>query len=161
MSLVVDASVFIDRLFIYDEKRSSRARNLFKLIDEKCFNIIEPQVFGVELASQLVRRKPIVVAKKLYDEIMGKVIVIDEIEYDLLVDIALATGCRAIDAFYIAVASIISTILVSADKVMVDNARKYGVEAHYIHDINDYNALLSRINQIKTLTEHKTSFYLS
>ena len=150
MSLVVDVSVFIDRLFIYDEKQSSRARSLFKLISEKGFNIIEPQVFGVELASQLVRRKPRAVAKKLYDEIMGKVIVIDEIEYDLLVDIALATGCRAIDAFYIAVAGIISTILVSADKVMVDNARRYGVEAYYIHDINDYNTLLSRINQIKT-----------
>ncbi len=81
---------------------------------------------------------------------MGKVIIIDEIEYDLLVDIASATGCRAIDAFYIAVSSIISAILVSADKVMVDNARKYGVEAYYIHSVNDYNTLLSRINQIKT-----------
>ncbi len=150
MSLVVDVSVFIDRLFIYGEKGSSRARSLFKLISEKGFNIIEPHVFDVELASQLVRRKPIVIAKKLYDEIMGKAIVIDEIEYDLLVDIALATGCRAIDAFYVAVSSIISAILVSADKVMVDNARRYGVEAYYIHDINDYNTLLSRINQIKT-----------
>ena len=150
MSIVVDVSVFIDRLFIYDEKRSSRARSLFRLIDEKGFNIIEPQVFGVELASQLVRRKPRATAKKLYDKIISKVIIIDEIEYDLLIDIALVTGCRAIDAFYIAVASIISTILVSADRVMVNNARKYGVEAYYIHDINNYSALLSRINQIKT-----------
>ncbi len=150
MSLVVDVSVFIDGLFIYDEMRSSRARSLFKLISEKGFNIIEPQVFGIELVSQLVRRKPRAIAKKLYDEIMSKVIIIDEIEYDLLIDIALATGCRAIDAFYIAVASIISTMLVSADKVMVNNARKYGVEAYYIHDINDYNALPPRINQIKT-----------
>ena len=72
----------------------------------------------VELASQLVRRKPITVAKKLHDEIMSKVIIIDEIEYDLLVnvDIALATGCRAIDTFYIAVANLISTILVSQIK---------------------------------------------
>ncbi len=150
MSIVVDVSVFIDRLFIYDEKRSSRARSLFRLIDEKGFNIIEPQVFGIELTSQLVRRKPRATAKKLYDKIISKVIIIDEIEYDLLIDIALVTGCRAIDAFYIAVASIISTILVSADRVMVNNARKYGVEAYYIHDINNYSALLSRINQIKT-----------
>jgi len=60
---------------------------------------------------------------------------IDEIEYDLLLDIALSTACRAIDAYYIAVASIISSILVSADKIIVDNARKYGIEAYYIHGI--------------------------
>lgn len=136
MSLVVDVSVFIDRLFIYREERSSKARSLFKLVDEKGLNIFEPQVFGLELASQLVRRKPKNIAKKLYDEI----------EYDLLLDITLSTGCRAIDAFYIAVASIIHAILVSADKVMVNNARKYGIEAYYIHDSNEYDALISRIS---------------
>jgi len=35
MNLVIDVSVFIDRLFIYDEERSRRARSLFKLIGEK------------------------------------------------------------------------------------------------------------------------------
>ncbi len=150
MSLVVDVSVFIDRLFIYDEKRSSRACSLFKLIDKKSINIFEPQVFGIELASQLVRRKPETIARKLYDEIMNKVITIDEIDYDLLLDVALSTACRAIDTFYIAAASVVSAILASADKVMVNNARKYGVEAYYIHDLNDYSALISRINQIST-----------
>ena len=150
MNLVIDVSVFIDRLFIYDEERSRRARSLFKLIGEKELNIFEPQVFGIELVSQLVRRKPRDIAKELYSKIMEKVIVIDEIEYDSLLDIALTTGCRAIDAFYIAVANIISAILVSADKVMVNNARKYGVEAYYIHNLNDYNSLVSRINQIMT-----------
>ena len=89
MSLVVDVSVFIDRLFIYDEERSNRARSLFKLIDNRGLNIFEPQVFGIELASQLVRRKPRTIAKKLYSEIMDKVVVIDEIEYDLLLDLSL------------------------------------------------------------------------
>ena len=148
MNLVVDVSVFIDRLFIYDEERSSRVYNLFKLIDDKGLNIFEPQVFGIELASQLVRRKPQAVARKLYDEIIDKVIIIDEVEYNLLLDIALSTACRAIDAYYIAVASMISSILVSADKIMVNNARKYGIEACYIHNLNDYNTLISRISQI-------------
>lgn len=148
MSLVIDVSVFVDRLFIYDETRSNRARSLFKLIDERGLSIFEPQVFGIELASQLVRRKPRTIAEKLYNEIMDRVVIIDEIEYDLLLDIALSTACRAIDAFYIAAASIISAILVSADKVMVNNARRYGIEAYYIHDINDYNALISKIDRI-------------
>jgi len=80
MSLVVDVSVFIDRLFIYDENRSNRAHSLFKLIDERELSIFEPQVFGIELASQLVRRKPRTIAERLYNEIMDKVITIDEIE---------------------------------------------------------------------------------
>ena len=75
-------------------------------------------------------------------------IVIDEIEYDLLLDIALSTACRVIDAYYIAVASIISSILLSADKIMVNNARKYRIDAYYIHSLKDYKALISRISRI-------------
>ncbi len=67
-NLVVDVSAFIDRLFIYDEERSSRAYNLFELIGSKGLNIFEPEVFGIELASQLVRRKSRDIARKLYDE---------------------------------------------------------------------------------------------
>ncbi len=68
-----------------------------------------------------------ILAKKLYNEIIDKVVVVDVLEYDLLLDIALSTACRAIDTFYIAVASVISAILISADKIMINNARKYGV----------------------------------
>ena len=35
MNIVIDVSVFIDRLFIYSEERSIRAKNLFTLIDNK------------------------------------------------------------------------------------------------------------------------------
>lgn len=147
LNLVIDVSVFIDRLFVYDEERSRRACNLFRLVSEKGLNIFEPLVFGVELASQLVRRKPRTVAEIIYDEIIGKVIIVEEIEYDLLLDIALSTACRAIDAYYIATASIVSAVLVSADKIMVRNAKKYGVEAYYIHNLNECNALISRISQ--------------
>ena len=78
---------------------------------------------------------------------MDRVVIIDDIDYDLLLDIALSTACRAIDTYYIAVAHMFSSMLVSADKIMVSNARKYGVEAYYIHDINDYNSLMPRIIQ--------------
>jgi len=104
-------------------------------------------VFGIELALQLVRRKPRNIAEKLYNEIMDKVIVIDEIDYDLLLNIALSTACRAIDAFYIATASLVPAILVSADEIMINNARKYGVDSYCIHNLADYNALVSRINR--------------
>jgi len=100
----------------------------------------------VELISQLVRRKPGEVARKLYEEIIDRVIIVEDIDYELLLNIALQTACRAIDAYYIATTSLVSGILISADKIMVDNAKKYGVEAYYIHDKNDYNKLISKIN---------------
>ena len=146
MNLVIDVSVFIDRLFIYDEERSRRARNVFMIADKRGYNVFEPQVFGIELASQLIRRKPRDIAKRAYDEVMERVIVVEEIEYDLLLDIAFQTSCRAIDTYYIATASIVDGILVSADKVMVANARRYGVDAHYIHDAREYNELMSKLH---------------
>ena len=100
----------------------------------------------MELISQLLRRKPREVAKKLYDEIIDKVVIVEDIDYELLLEIALLTACRAIDAYYIATTSVVSGILVSADKTMIGNARKYGVEAFYIHSLNDYNKLISKIS---------------
>ena len=146
MNLVIDVSVFIDRLFIYNEERSRRAQNVFRVVDKKGCNVFVPQVFGIELASQLVRRKSRDIAKRIYDEVMERVIVVEEIEYDLLLDIAFQTGCRAIDTYYIATASIVEGILVSADKVMATNAKKYGVDAYYIHDAREYNELMSKLH---------------
>ena len=147
MNIVVDVSVFIDRLFIYSEERSGRASDLFRIIDKEALSVFEPQVFGVELVAQLVRRKPRKIARRLYEEIIDRVIIVEDIDYELLLDIALRTACRAIDAYYIAAASLVSGILVSADKVMIDNAKNYRVEAYYILDTNDYNKFVSKISR--------------
>ena len=145
MNLVIDISVFIDRLFIYSEERSRRARNVFRIVDKKGYNVFEPQVFGIELASQLIRRKPRDIAKRIYDEVMERVIVVEEIEYDLLLDIAFQTGCRAIDTYYIATVSIVDGVLISADGMMATNAKRYGVNAYYIHEAREYNELMSKL----------------
>ena len=145
MNLVIDVSVFIDRLFIYNEERSRRAQNVFRVVDKKGYNVFEPQVFGIELASQLVRRKPRDIAKRIYDEVMERVIVVEEIEYDLLLDIAFQTGCRAIDTYYIATVSIVDGVLISADGVMATNAKRYGINAYYIHEAREYNELMSKL----------------
>ena len=108
---------------------------------------LSPRFFGVELVAQLVRRKPRMVARRLYEEIIDRIIILEDIDYELLLDIAYQTGCRAIDAYYIAAASLVSGILVSADKIMVDNAKKYGVDAYYLLDTDDYNKLVSKIRR--------------
>ena len=76
MNIVVDVSVFIDRLFIYSDERSGRARDLFQIIDKEALSVFEPQLFGVELVAQLVRRKPREIARRLYEEIIDRVIIV-------------------------------------------------------------------------------------
>jgi len=71
---------------------------LIKLVIEKGLNIFEPQMIVVKLTSQLIRRKFRNIAKKLYTKIIDKLIIIDEIDYDLLLDITLLTDCKSIDA---------------------------------------------------------------
>jgi predicted nucleic acid-binding protein len=46
--------------------------------------------------------------------------------------IAIETGSRAIDTFYIAAVKTGSARLVSNDKIQVESARKFGVEAYYL-----------------------------
>jgi len=145
LNLVIDISVFINRLSIYDEERSRRAQNVFRIVDKRGYNVFEPQVFGIELASQPIRRKPSGIAKRIYDEVIERIIVVEEIDYDLLLDVAFQTGCRTIDTYYIATASIVDGVLVSANRVMVTNARRYGVNAYYIHDAREYSKLMSKL----------------
>ena len=53
--------------------------------------------------------------------------------------IVLKTGCRAIDAYYIATAKLINTILITNDSIMERNADKAWVEAYYL--AKDYEKL--------------------
>jgi predicted nucleic acid-binding protein len=46
--------------------------------------------------------------------------------------IAFETGSRAIDASFIAAAKISGSQLISNDKMQVESARKFGVEAYYL-----------------------------
>ncbi len=143
-NLVVDVSVFIDSLFEYDRDRTLRARSIFKAVDTEGHVILEPEIFGVELIAQLVRRKPRRVAETVYEKIMKRIILVGDLNYSKLFRIALKTGCRAIDAFYIAAAEASDAVLVTADKMMADNARKYGeIRSYYIHRESDFRDLLS------------------
>lgn len=54
--------------------------------------------------------------------------------FDLVVDICKRTGSRAVDAYFIATAKLMDSILVTNDKIMVSNAKRYGIEAYYLID---------------------------
>jgi len=61
-------------------------------------------------------------------------------------DIALSTGCRAVDAFFISCAKETNSILISSDEVQISNARKAGVEAYHL--LEEYNKLLVKLRKL-------------
>jgi len=142
--IVVDNSVFIDLIFEYNRERTEQADTLFEILEENEIPILEPKVFRVELIGQLVRRKnkdiALTVAEKFFSEInfIGN----SEI-YNVAFLIAFETGSRAIDSFYIAASKIKNAILVSNDKIQVESARKFGVEAYYL--LEEFEKVKERI----------------
>lgn len=140
--IVVDTSVFLDELFKFDPKRHDKARILFRLIEEKDVLIVEPEIFRVELIGQLVRRMKKDEAAVLYESIVERLGFIKAKDLDgVAFSIAFKTGSRAIDASFVAAAEIGGSHLISNDKIQVESARKFGVEAYYLleeyEDINE------------------------
>ena len=131
--IVVDTSVFLDELFNFDQKRHDKARILFRLIEEKGVLIVEPGIFKIELVGQLVRRMEKDEATLLYESLVEKIEFIEMKDLEgFAFSIAFGTGSRAVDAFFIATAKISGARLVSNDKIQVESARKFGVEAYYL-----------------------------
>ncbi len=131
--IVVDTSVLIDAIFEYDERRTAIARRLFRTIQDTKTQVLEPDVFKIELIGQLVRRMEVQKAISLYELLMERIDIIDTSKLkEVAFEIALKTGCRAIDSFYIGVAHSRDAILVSNDRFQVESARKYGIKAFYL-----------------------------
>lgn len=131
--IVIDTSVFIDALFEYDTKRTELAKKLFWLVQDRGITIAEPDIFKVELIGQLVRRMPREEAMRLYELIVEKIETVDTCKLrEISFEIALKTGCRAIDSLYISVAHSRRGILISSDRFQVESARKYGIKAFYL-----------------------------
>ena len=95
--------------------------------------VIEPDVFKIELIGQLVRRMERKKAVTLYELIAERIETIDTAKLkEVAFEVAIQTGCRAIDSFYISVAHSRNAILVSNDRVQVESAKKYGISAFYL-----------------------------
>ncbi len=55
------------------------------------------------------------------------------------------TGCRAVDAYYIATTRHVDAILITHDRTMRDNASKSGIEAYYLLNNKDYRTLINKL----------------
>lgn len=145
--IVVDTSVFLDELFQFEKRRHEKARILFRLIQNDNIAIIEPELFKIELIGQLVRRMKQDEATVLFDSISDKLKFVKTTELEgLAFSVALATGSRAADSFFIAASNLKTAVLVSNDKIQVESAQKFGVEVYYLLD--EFETVKERIQRI-------------
>lgn len=146
--IVVDTSVYIDALFIFDEHRYELVKNFFRIVQNKGLKIVEPEVFKIELIGQLVRRTKEDEAFKIYNSIISRVDIVNiEKLRELAFSIASKTGCRAIDAYFIATAKLTNSILITNDKVMAKNAKKANIDAYYL--IEEFDNAINRIKELQ------------
>jgi len=108
--------------------------------------IYEPTLFKVELAGLLSRYNPRSIVEKLIEEIMARIRLCRDLDEDAY-RVALATGCRAADAYYIACASRTNSVLFSNDRTQTINARRYGIEAYYV--LEEREQAFSRIEELR------------
>jgi len=123
--IVVDTSVFINAIFRFDENRSELVGKFFRFVQNAGLIVVVPEVFKVEFIGQLVRRMKKEEAFKVYDSVMSNtnVVSIERIR-ETAFSVASETGCRAIDAYFIATANVTNSILIIDDRIMAKNAKK-------------------------------------
>ncbi len=102
--IVIDTSIFVDLIFEYDSKRTEMADSLFESVQQKEFIIFEPEIFKIELIGQLARRTKKEEALKIAEEFFEEVNFVGEL-FETAFSIALETGSRAVNSFYVAVAN--------------------------------------------------------
>lgn len=146
--IVVDTSVYIDALFIFDEHRYELVKNFFRIVQNKGLKVVKPEVLKIELIGQLVRRTKKDEAFKIYNSIISRVDIVNvEKLRELAFSIASETGCRAIDAYFIATAKLTNSILITNDKVMAKNAKKANIDAYYL--IEEFDNAINRIKELQ------------
>ncbi len=159
VSVVIDTSVFADYYLLYPTRpeRHQRARTILKKISELGLPVYEPFLFEIELRAVLVRRINPRQVLEIVATVLNHVNIVEEREiHDKAAETALTTGCRAVDAYYIATARRFNAILVTNDKVMKENGLKANIEVYYLLDDNDYYMLKKRIMRSHQHTAYPT-----
>jgi len=146
--IVVDASVWLDLFNVRDKACSKLAEDFF--VEAEGLTIYEPMLFKVEIAGLLARRNPRHVVESLVEEIVGKIHLCRDLDREAY-HVALSTGSRAADAYYIACARKTNSILVSNDRMQVRSARLYNVEAYYLLD--EKEKVFQRLRKLKSMRQ--------
>jgi len=143
--IVIDTSVLIDFLFERDAKRNIIAKKIVKIL--KGLKIFVPRIFLIEFIA-VARRLGMKISRLEVIELTSDFIILSEdVLFEEAFNIAETIHPRASDAYFIATAKLTNSILITNDKIMNENAKKYGVESYYL--IDEYEKVEKRIKEMK------------
>ncbi|AEM38204.1 PilT protein domain protein [Pyrolobus fumarii 1A] len=146
--IVLDTSVYVDALIRFDAERSRRSLRVIDVVSRRNLPVYAPMLLVVELSGVLARYRP----ERAASHVAEITRFVNLVGYDTLheeaVEVALRTGCRAADAFFIACARVTGSILATCDRIQAVNARRAGVEAYYLLDDGEYRRLTARLESV-------------
>ena len=145
--IVLDTTVFIDALIPFTKDRHEKAISIINEVDKRSLILYEPKLFLIELAGVLSRFKNRMQVMTHIKHISEHINILDYDElHENALNVSLLTGCRAVDAFFVATAEKTKSILISCDRKMVVNGKKAGVESYYI--VDDYDDVMERMGTL-------------
>ena len=148
MGLTIDSSVYIDSIVPKSEERHIRAKEIIKLASESGIDVFEPRIFIIELVGVLSRSKPKDEVKDVLNIAKFVNILSEDEIFETAINIAFDTHCRAVDAYFITTAKLTNSVLITNDRIMATNAKKYDVEAYYL--IEEFNDAKERLRKLKS-----------
>ncbi len=132
--IVIDTSVWVDLFVPKNRMRGELAERVFEIIEEREMEIYAPKLFVVEFISTIKR----LVGNAVPTDVFEKINLLDEAcIFDTAKDVALRAHPRAADAYFIATAKVTSSVLITNDRIMANNAKKYGIECYYLIEESD------------------------
>jgi hypothetical protein len=112
------------------------------------FILYEPFLFEIELTGILSRKYSKERITEILERIKNKIEVVDEVDlHEISLSVAMETHCRAIDSYFVATAKLTNSILITNDRVMAYNAKKYGIEAYYL--LEEFDKAVERLKEIR------------
>lgn len=145
--LVIDASVAIDLFASREELRVVSAEKVFECVARQGIAVYAPRLFLAEVAGVLVRFLPPNIVRGVVERLRDEVTLVgDDLYFTEAVEVALATGSRGADSYYIGLAETLNAPLATSDKVQALNAKKSRIRSFYILNKHDLEDLLNILN---------------
>ncbi len=143
--IVIDTSVLVDYIFEEDVTRNNIAKETLKLV--KGLRVFAPRILLIEFMA-VARRLGMTISKLDVVRLTADFVLLSEDKiFDEAFKIAECVHPRAADAYFIATAKLTNSILITNDRVMANNAKKYGIEAYYL--IEEFDKAVERLKEIK------------
>ena len=145
--IVLDASVIIDSLLPKMGNRYKKASELLEIISKGRIAVHAPMILKIELASVLSRKKDASIVRRFIEELISEIELINEEKLiEMAYNLAFEVKGRAVDVYYITASKLTSSILITNDKIMADNAKKCGVDGYYL--IEEFEKVLKKIEEL-------------